>query len=114
MEKCCQRMLVEYQRMLVESGTPSAIWRRTGEIVYVSEEFSFLTQWSLNDVVATSALLLDFVDDETFIRYVQAFTNIAFNNSQQTVSLHCPIRTKSGSTIPAVLCFTIKRCIVSD
>jgi hypothetical protein len=36
----------EYEKLISFSGTPSVIWRRTGEICLVGKEFSLLTQWS--------------------------------------------------------------------
>lgn len=45
-EKCLQRMLLEYEKLISYSGTPTVVWRRTGEIALVGKEFSLLTQWS--------------------------------------------------------------------
>jgi hypothetical protein len=33
------------------SGTPTVIWRRTGEICLVAPEFCMLTEWPLEDLV---------------------------------------------------------------
>lgn len=46
MEKCVQRTLLEFEKLISFSGTPTVVWRRTGEIVLVSKEFLLLTQWS--------------------------------------------------------------------
>ena len=45
-EKCLQRTLLEYEKLISYSGTPTVVWRRTGEITLVGKEFSLLTQWS--------------------------------------------------------------------
>lgn len=45
MEKCIQRTLLEYEKLISFSGTPTAVWRRTGEICLVGKEFSLLTNW---------------------------------------------------------------------
>ena len=45
MEKCLQRTLLEYEKLISFSGTPTVVWRRTGEICIVGKEFSLLTQW---------------------------------------------------------------------
>ncbi|CEJ02700.1 hypothetical protein RMCBS344292_16697 [Rhizopus microsporus] len=45
-ERCLQRTMMEYEKLVPYSGTPTVIWRRTGEIVLVGKEFSLLTQWS--------------------------------------------------------------------
>jgi hypothetical protein len=44
-EKCLQRTLLEYEKLITYSGTPTVVWRRTGEIALVGKEFSLLTQW---------------------------------------------------------------------
>lgn len=46
MEKCVQRTLLEFEKLISFSGTPTVVWRRTGEIVLVGKEFLLLTQWS--------------------------------------------------------------------
>lgn len=46
MEKCLQRTLLEYEKLISFSGTPTVVWRRTGEICLVGKEFLLLTQWT--------------------------------------------------------------------
>lgn len=94
MEKCVQRTLMvrfflhaahhqrtqqgkqEYEKLISFSGTPTAVWRRTGEIVLVGKEFSLLTQWS------KEALL----DKKTFI-YEVSFKNKAKTTHQYLYAL---------------------------
>src|SRR6478735_1140458 len=45
MEKCIQRTLLEYEKLISFSGTPTVVWRRTGEVCLVGKEFSLLTNW---------------------------------------------------------------------
>ena len=45
MEKCFQRTLHQYEGYLNYYGTPTVIFRRTGEITGVSKEFSLVTGW---------------------------------------------------------------------
>lgn len=46
MEKCVQRTLLEFEKLISFSGTPTVVWRRTGEIALVGKEFLLLTQWT--------------------------------------------------------------------
>jgi len=46
MERCIQRTLLEYETLISFSGTPTVVWRRTGEVCLVGKEFSLLTQWT--------------------------------------------------------------------
>ncbi|KAL8860524.1 MAG: hypothetical protein Q9178_003184 [Gyalolechia marmorata] len=45
MEKCLQRTLLEYEDFINAYGTPTLVCRRTGEIVAVGKEFTYLTGW---------------------------------------------------------------------
>lgn len=33
------------------SGTPTVVWRRTGEICLVAPEFCMLTEWPMEDLI---------------------------------------------------------------
>ncbi|KAJ1972425.1 Transcriptional regulator of nonfermentable carbon utilization [Dimargaris verticillata] len=46
MEKCFHRTLLELEKLISYSGTPTVVWRRTGEIALVGKEFAMLTGWS--------------------------------------------------------------------
>lgn len=45
MEKCFQRTLSEYDDFINAYGTPTIIFRRTGEVAGASKEFSLVTGW---------------------------------------------------------------------
>ncbi|KAL9000712.1 MAG: hypothetical protein Q9169_000748 [Polycauliona sp. 2 TL-2023] len=45
MEKCLQRTLLEYEDFINAYGTPTLVCRRTGEVVAVGKEFTYLTGW---------------------------------------------------------------------
>ncbi|KAL8903492.1 MAG: hypothetical protein Q9171_007383, partial [Xanthocarpia ochracea] len=45
MEKCLQRTLLEYEEFINAYGTPTIVCRRTGEVVAVGKEFTYLTGW---------------------------------------------------------------------
>lgn len=68
-EKCFQRSLLvrhypsllrprnnlaqELDKLMSYSGTPTVVWRRTGEICLVAPEFCMLTEWPLEDLVCS-------------------------------------------------------------
>ena len=68
-EKCFQRSLLvrhylsllrprndlaqELDKLMSYSGTPTVVWRRTGEICLVAPEFCMLTEWPLEDLVGS-------------------------------------------------------------
>ena len=43
--------LQELDKLISFSGTPTVVWRRTGEICLVAPEFCMLTEWPLEDLV---------------------------------------------------------------
>lgn len=46
MEQCFQRTLFEYEEFMRDWGTPTLVFRRTGEIAAVNKEFTLLTGWT--------------------------------------------------------------------
>jgi hypothetical protein len=66
-EKCFQRSLIvsrppmanfmilfgmqELEKLISFSGTPTVVWRRTGEICLAGMEFSMLTEWRHDELV---------------------------------------------------------------
>ncbi|CDS10967.1 hypothetical protein LRAMOSA03231 [Lichtheimia ramosa] len=58
-EKCLQRTLLEYEKLISYSGTPTVVWRRTGEIVLVGKEFSLLTQWSRESLLSKKTYIYE-------------------------------------------------------
>jgi hypothetical protein len=51
MEKCFQRTLMEYEKFISYSGTPTVVWRRTGQIAQVGKEFCLLTKWTRDQLL---------------------------------------------------------------
>ena len=41
----------ELEKLMSYSGTPTVVWRRTGEICLVAPEFCMLTEWPLEELV---------------------------------------------------------------
>ncbi len=41
----------ELDKLMSFSGTPTVVWRRTGEICLVAPEFCMLTEWAMEDLV---------------------------------------------------------------
>lgn len=50
-ERTFQRTLVELNKLISFSGTPTVVWRRTGEICLVGTEFCLLTGWKREELV---------------------------------------------------------------
>jgi PAS domain-containing protein len=53
MEKCFQRMLLEYEDFMLQSSAPTIVCRRTGEVAAVNKEFIALTGWTKGVLLGT-------------------------------------------------------------
>lgn len=50
-ERSFQRTLIEMEKLISFSGTPTVVWRRTGEIMLVGTEFTLLSEWKREDLL---------------------------------------------------------------
>ncbi|WFD32131.1 Transcriptional regulator of nonfermentable carbon utilization [Malassezia sp. CBS 17886] len=106
-ERAFQRTILEFEKLISFSGTPTVVWRRTGEIALVGAEFCMLTQWSKEDLMGK--FMYQFMDKDSVVRYWEQFANHAFENTTPTVMTTCVLLTPSGKPIPCTWSFTIKR-----
>ncbi|RKO92060.1 hypothetical protein BDK51DRAFT_18745 [Blyttiomyces helicus] len=111
MEKCFQRTLMEFDKLISFSGTPTVVWRRTGEIALVGKEFSILTSWSKEKLLTKKTYIYELMDNTSAVDYWEKFSLISFDNSRQSVMSTATLLSPSGTPIPCAFCFTIKRDI---
>ncbi|KAI8996841.1 hypothetical protein BDB01DRAFT_768714 [Pilobolus umbonatus] len=111
MEKCVQRTLLEYEKLISFSGTPTAVWRRTGELVLVGKEFSLLTQWTKEALLGKTTYIYELMDNGSAIEYWEKFSQHAFDNVESGVNMSIILMSPSHRPIPCSFCFTLKRDI---
>ncbi|KAI8326021.1 hypothetical protein GQ54DRAFT_239997, partial [Martensiomyces pterosporus] len=109
MEKSFQRALMEYEKLIGFTGTPTVVWRRSGEIALVGKEFSILTQWDKSALVDGKKLIFELMDSESLVVYWEQFAVHAFENSEHSVMSECRLVRPDGATVPCAFSFTIKR-----
>ncbi|CAG8520161.1 6353_t:CDS:10, partial [Ambispora gerdemannii] len=109
MEKCFQRTLLEFEKLISFSGTPTVVWRRTGQIALVGKEFSLLTQWSRDQLLGKAMYIYEVMDNQSAVEYWEKFAAHAFDNSTSSVMTTCILISPQGRTVPCTFCFTIKR-----
>lgn len=109
MEKSFQRALMEYEKLVGFIGTPTVVWRRSGEIALVGKEFSILTQWDRQQLTAGSRFIFELMDSQSAIEYWEQFAVHAFENSEHTVMSECRLLRPDGGAVPCTFSFTIKR-----
>ncbi|KAI8891305.1 hypothetical protein K501DRAFT_319343 [Backusella circina FSU 941] len=110
-EKCLQRTLLEYEKLVSFSGTPSIIWRRTGEICLVGKEFSLLTQWSKDMLLNRKVYIYELMDNQSAVEYWEKYALHAFDNTDSAVHSTCILMSPTKRAVPCTFCFTIKRDI---
>ena len=57
MERSFHRIVLELEKLIGYSGTPTLVWRRTGEIALMGKEFSLLAKWSKEDLLSTKSYI---------------------------------------------------------
>ncbi|KAL7281705.1 hypothetical protein ACG7TL_005023 [Trametes sanguinea] len=120
-EKCFQRSLIELDKLVSFSGTPTVAWRRTGEICLVGPEFCMLTGWEKEELVGRRKYIYEATDasapaqlfeNQSVVEYWENFANHAFENTTQSVYSHCVLLKPSGAPVPCTFCFSIRRDIM--
>jgi len=108
-EKCFQRSLIELEKLISFSGTPTVVWRRTGEICLAGMEFSMLTEWSHDELVGRRKYIYEVFERQSMVEYWEKFAAHAFENATQSVYSHCVLLKPSGEPVPCSFCFSIRR-----
>ena len=133
MEVCFQRTLLEYEKFVGYSGTPTVVWRRTGQIELVGKEFCLLTGWSREALLGKQTFIVELMDDASVVEYFEQFSQHAFGDTSSVVT-SATLRLGHGSskavgggggdekkqkkrdddgddqgTVNCAFCFTIKR-----
>lgn len=111
MEQCFQRTLLTYDNHIKISGTPTIVWRRTGEIAYVGNEFCLLTGWSKEELLSKKkTFIVELLDDKSVLEYFQLFLKIAFGDFLGATMTECTLLTpKKDSKIRTGCMWTLKR-----
>ncbi|KAI9311945.1 hypothetical protein BX666DRAFT_1991151, partial [Dichotomocladium elegans] len=111
MEKCIQRTLLEYEKLISFSGTPTVVWRRTGEVCLVGKEFLLLTQWPRHMLLNKKTYIYELMDNRSAVEYWEKFSMHAFDNTDKSCMYSCILKTPTQKPVPCTFCFTIKRDI---
>lgn len=108
MEQCFQRTLISYDSFIRISGTPTIVWRRTGEIAYVANEFTILTGWTHEQLMCT--FIVELLDDQFVVVYFQLLSKIAFDDLLGATMTECTLLTPNKDVKIRTGCmWTLKR-----
>lgn len=112
MEQCFQRTLLTYDAFIRVNGTPTIVWRRTGEIAYVGHEFCILTGWSREQLLGKHQrkFIVELLDDKSVVEYFQLFLRIAFGDFLGATMTECTLLTPNPDVKIRTGCiWTLKR-----
>ncbi|KAI0028605.1 hypothetical protein K488DRAFT_58171 [Vararia minispora EC-137] len=110
-EKSLQRSIIELNKLISYVGTPTVVWRRTGEICLVGPEFCMLTDWSKEELLGKRKYIWELFENQSVVEYWENFATHAFENTTQSVYSHCVLLKPDGTPVPATFCFHIRRDI---
>lgn len=110
-EKCFQRSLLELDKLISFGGTPTVVWRRTGEICLVGFEFTMLTDWTREELLGKTKYIFELFENQSTVEYYENFAAHAFENTTQSVISQCVLLKPSGAVVPCSFCFSIRRDI---
>ncbi|KAK2464242.1 hypothetical protein APHAL10511_003699 [Amanita phalloides] len=90
-------------------GTPTVVWRRTGEICLVAPEFCMLTDWPMEDLIGRKKFIYELFENQSVVEYWENFATHAFENTTQSVYSHCVLLKPNGVPVPSAFCFSVRR-----
>lgn len=106
-----QRCLFDHQRLMKLNSSPTIMWRRTGEIVSISDDMLSLLEYNINDILSQRRFILELMyDDESILNYFKLFKSVAVGNLHSSIVTKCNLKTKSSDKCLEFCCvWTVKR-----
>lgn len=92
LEMSFQRSLIDYEKLLLFNSSPSIIWRRTGEIVSISNDLLSILGFNLSDILSKRTFIMELMyDDESIINYFKLFKSVAVGNLHLSIITKCKL-----------------------
>ncbi|PVH22652.1 hypothetical protein CXQ85_005226 [Candidozyma haemuli] len=96
LEMSFQRCLLDYENLSKLNASPTIIWRRTGEIVSISNDLVNLLGLSSSDILSKRTFIIELMyDDESIVEYFRLFKSVAVGNLHSTIVTRCKLIKKS-------------------
>lgn len=102
LEMSFQRCLIDYEKLSQLNSSPTIIWRRTGEIVSITDDLLSLLGYKLLDILSKRTFIMEMMyDDESVVKYFQLFKSVAVGNLHSSISTKIKL-TKKESFVNSV------------
>lgn len=92
LEMSFQRCLLDYENLLRLNALPTIIWRRTGEIVSMSNDLVNLLGLNISTILSKRTFIIELMyDDESIVDYFRLFKLVAVGNLHLTIVTRCKL-----------------------
>lgn len=92
LEMSFQRCLLDYENLSKLNASPTIIWRRTGEIVSISNDLVNLLGLRSSDILSKRTFIIELMyDDESIVEYFRLFKSVAVGNLHSTIVTRCKL-----------------------
>ncbi|WWC86981.1 uncharacterized protein L201_001862 [Kwoniella dendrophila CBS 6074] len=108
LEKSFQRTLIELEKLISYSATPTAVWRRTGEVCYANPEFCKLVDRTDTQLYGNKTYIYELFSNPSVVTYWENFSVHAFENTTQNFFQPVGL-SKVNSMLSCTGCITIRR-----
>ncbi|KAI5964567.1 GSM1 [Candida pseudojiufengensis] len=99
LEMSFQRCLVDYEKLSQLNSSPTIIWRRTGEIVSITDDLLSLLGYKLTDILSKRTFIMEIMyDDDSIVKYFQLFKSVAVGNLHSSISTKIKLIKKESNT----------------
>lgn len=92
LEMSFQRCLIDYENLSRLTASPTIIWRRTGEIVSISNDLVNLLGLNVSDILSKRTFVMELMyDDASIVEYFRLFKSVAVGNLHLTIVTKCKL-----------------------
>lgn len=99
LEMTFQRSLIDYEKLCHLNSCPTVMWRRTGEIVLITDDLLSLLGYNLSDLLSKKTFIMELMyDDDSIIRYFENFKFIAVGNLLSSIHTRCKLLKRSNES----------------
>lgn len=101
LEMSFQRSLLDCEKLAQLNLTPTIIWRRTGEIVSLSDDLLSLLGYKVREILSKRTFIMELMyDDESIVNYFKLFKSVAVGNLHLSIFTKCKLLKKNNLNNP--------------
>ncbi|CCE85498.1 Piso0_005096 [Millerozyma farinosa CBS 7064] len=96
LEMSFQRSLLDCEKLVQLNSSPTIMWRRTGEIVSMSNDLLSILGLSVSEILSKRTFIIELMyDDESIINYFKLFQSVAVGSLHSRIVTTCKLKKKS-------------------